>query len=98
MFDTKLGGASHDVLRHSVGGAILQRINGAEFDAIFVATPCSSYSVRHDPVLRSAESPEGVDPLPEGWEAYVFKHNALAEFTALVIAGARATGTPLALD
>ena len=47
--DTKLGGSAHDVLRTAVGQPIIYQLQGGLFDAAFIATPCSSYSVRHDP-------------------------------------------------
>ena len=83
--DTKVGGASHDVLRACVGLPLLTRIRASEFDCVFIATPCSSYSVLHDPQLRSVEEPEGIAPIPEEWRAYVRKHNFLADFTASAI-------------
>ena len=96
--DTKVGGASHDVLRASVGMPLLTRIQSAEFDCVFVATPCSSYSVLHDPQLRSVWEPEGIEPIPEAWRAYVLKHNYLADFTASVIDACRASSTPIAME
>ena len=96
--DTKLGGASHDVLRSSVGTPILEDVRAGRYDAVFVATPCSSYSVRHDPPLRDCDQPEGLLPLPEGWGAYINKHNRLAEFTARVLDACSASATPAALE
>ena len=96
--DTKLGGPAHDVLRGQVGLPLLQRVRGAEFDAVFIATPCSSYSVRHDPALRSDTEPLGVDPLPAGWGAYVAKHNLLADYTAQVWRACVDSSTPVALE
>jgi hypothetical protein len=77
---------------------VLLRILAGEFDAGFIATPCSSYSVRHDPARRSATLPEGSQPWPAGWQAYVTKHNMLAEFTASVIDTCRVAAIPVALE
>ena len=96
--DTKLGGVTHDVLRPELADLILQLVASGAFDAIFAAPPCSSFSVRHPVKLRSAARPEGVQPLPAGWEAYVRKHNRLADFTARVVNTARAAGVPTALE
>ena len=96
--DTKVGGASHDVLRASVGLPLLTRIQAREFDCVFAATPCSSYSVLHDPQLRSTSEPEGVEPIPEEWRAYVAKHNLLADFTASAIDSCLASSTPFAME
>ena len=81
-----------------MGPPLLQRIRAAEFDAVFLATPCSSYSVRHTPRLRSAAEPEGITPVPAEWRAYVEKHNLLADFSALAIDACRATRTPVGLE
>jgi hypothetical protein len=96
--DTKVGGASHDVLRASVGMPLLTRMRASEFDCVFIATPCSSYSVLHDPQLRSVSEPEGIEPIPEAWRAYVLKHNFLADFTASAIDACRASSTPIAME
>ena len=76
--DTKLGGAGHDVLRPEVGDTLLRRIRRGDFDAIFVATPCASYSVAHRPQLRSRRQPGGLADAPHNWRAYLAKHNELA--------------------
>ena len=96
--DTKLGGAAHDVLRSSVGGPILQRIRAGEFDSVFVATPCSSYSVHHQPALRSDTQPKGKQPVPPEWRAYLLKHNLLGDYTAQVWSACVASDTPVALE
>ena len=96
--DTKLGGAAHDVLRAGVGGELLSLVQSAHFDAVFIATPCSSYSVLHEPTLRSDSEPEGIQPVPPEWAAYLAKHNALADFTALALDACRASGTPVAVE
>ena len=41
--DTRIGGASHDVLRHDVQQALLYRVRARRFHAVFLAQPCSSY-------------------------------------------------------
>ena len=90
--DTKLGGAGHDVLRPEVGDTLLRRIRRGDFDAIFVATPCASYSVAHRPQLRSRRQPGGLADAPHNWRAYLAKHNELARWTALAIDAAHAAG------
>jgi hypothetical protein len=37
------------VLRSEVGDALLRRVRRREFDVVFIATPCASYSVAHRP-------------------------------------------------
>ena len=96
--DTKLMGAAHDVLRASVAEPLIHRVRAAEFDAVFLATPCSSYSVRHEPTLRSRDEPEGVTPMPPEWAAYVRKHNDLADVSARVIDACRMSATPVGIE
>ena len=96
--DTKIGGSAHDVLRSSVGQPLLDRVRGGEFDAVFIATPCSSYSVHHQPALRSDTEPLGKQPVPPEWRAYLFKHNLLSEYTAQVWLACVASDTPVALE
>ena len=96
--DTRIGGASHDVLRHDVQQALLHRVRARRFHAVFLAPPCSSYSVALDPQLRSTASPEGVVPLPPGWESYVAKHNRLTRFTMQLFAAAATAGIPVAME
>ena len=96
--DVKMGGWSHDVLRPEVGDWLVDAVRTCHFDAVFLAPPCSSYSVRHPVKLRSRARPEGVQPLPAGWEAYVRKHNGLAAFTGRVVEAAAAAGVPVAIE
>ena len=44
-YDTKDGGQSHNVL--NIYETLLARVTRGEFDVIFIATPCQSYSIRH---------------------------------------------------
>ena len=96
--DTKQGGARHDVLRSEVGDALLRRVRRREFDAVFIATPCASYSISHRPQLRSRRQPGGLENAPPEWRAYLAKHNALARWTAELIDAAHAAGAAWALE
>ena len=62
--DTKVGGTAHDVLRPSVGGELLARVRRGEYDAVFIATPCESFSVAHRPQLLSRKQPDGLRNAP----------------------------------
>ena len=92
--DTKRGGAGHNVLRPRTGDELLRRVRRGDFDAVFLATPCSSYSVAHRPQLRSRKQPDGLRNAPEEWRAYLAKHNALARWSADAIRAAEAAGAP----
>ena len=96
--DTRLGGAGHDVLRGGLGQLLLQATVRGDYDAVFLAPPCSSFSVRHPVRLRSAARPWGVEPLPAGWEGYVRKHNRLADFTAEMVGACGAAGVPCGVE
>jgi hypothetical protein len=75
--DTKVGGAAHDCSKRRVAEWLLACIAAGMFCAVFAAPPCSSFSVAHDPALRSDTHVRGVDPMPPEWRAYIDKHNAL---------------------
>ena len=96
--DTKLGGGEHNVLQHRLSATLLYRIETGEFDAVFAAPPCSSFSVRHPVRLRTAAQVSGTVPLPAGWQAYVAKHNGMARFAAAALRAAHQSGTPAALE
>ena len=96
--DTKIGGSSHDVLRREVEEGLVRGILAGLYDAVFIATPCSSYSVRLGVQLRSKARPQGVYPLPCGWARYVEKHNAIAAVTARVMRACSAAHVPFGLE
>ena len=96
--DTRLGGAAHDVQRGGLGRRLEQAVLRGDFDVVFLAPPCSSFSVRHPVRLRSDARPDGVQPLPRGWEAYVAKHNALADFTADMVTACQLAQVPCAVE
>ena len=98
VVDTLQGGARHDVLRSEVGDALLRRVRRREFDTVFIATPCASYSVAHRPQLRSRRQPDGLASAPPEWRAYLNKHNRLARWTAELIGAAHAAGAAWALE
>ena len=96
--DTRLGGAQHDVLRGDLGGRLVRGVVGGEYDLVFAAPPCSSFSVRHPVRLRSRARPWGVHPLPRGWEGYVQQHNRLADLTAELVRACHLAGVPCAVE
>ena len=96
--DTRLGGARHDVLRGDLGERLVRGVAAGDYDVVFAAPPCSSFSVRHPRRLRSFARPQGVEPLPEEWRTYVSNHNRLADFTAALVAACSAAGVPCAVE
>ena len=95
--DTKLGGAAHDLSREEVAGMWLRRIRAGAYSYVHFGTPCSTFSVRHEPVLRWRWDPEGHEA-PAEWQAYVQKHNRLVAFTAAAIRAAESSGTMWTLE
>ena len=73
VVDTKVGGDAHDVLRQDVGARLIARTRRGEYDMVFIATPCESYSVAHRPQLRSRKQPDGLRNAPKEWAAYMYK-------------------------
>jgi hypothetical protein len=86
------------VLRHGLGAHIRSCVRRGDYDFVFIATPCSSYSVSHRPQLRSRRQAGGLHNVPPEWAQYVAKHNALASFTAELIRAAQAAGVAWALE
>ena len=84
--DTKIGGDAHNVLRPCVAAAIEARVRAGDFDLVFLAIPCESFSVAHRPQLRSrGRYARGLPSVAEGgalanWVAYLGKHNRLADW------------------
>ena len=97
-FDTKLGGHEHDVTVPAVADALLSATASGKYDFIFIATPCSSYSVAHRPQLRSRRTPMGLPSVPPSWLRYLDKHNLLGSFTARLVAAAESAGAPWAIE
>ena len=97
-YDTKDGGTAHDVLRDELGHRLATRARRGDFDVVFLATPCASYSVVHRPQLRAREQPLGVDGVPRRWRRFLDKHNRLAEVSAGIIRAATASGTAWAIE
>ena len=98
VLDTKDGGAHHDVLRDGVGADLEARILHGDFDVVFLATPCASYSVSHRPRLRQRKRPNGIENVPAEWRAYLHKHNLLGELSARLIIAAHRAGAAWALE
>ena len=98
VVDTKVGGAAHDVLRQDVGRRLVARTRRGEYDVVFIATPCESFSVAHRPQLRSRKQPDGLQNAPPEWAAYLRKHNALAAWSAQLAAAADEAGAAWAIE
>ena len=96
--DTKLGGWSHDLTRKKVADRLVSWVGGGGFDLVFIATPCASYSVAHRPQLRSRRSPGRVAGVRPEWDAYLAKHEKLAEVSVRLIEAAHAAGCAWALE
>eukprot|EP00965_Chrysotila_dentata_P134562 4450939-Pleurochrysis_carterae.AAC.1 len=71
---------------------MLRRVTEGQFDAVFAAPQCASFSVAHAPKLRSRSSPEGIRPTPARWKRFLEKHNALADVAASLSEAAHAVG------
>ena len=78
VVDTKVGGSEHDVRQPRVGQRLIDRVRRGDYDVVFAAPPCESYSVAHRPQLRSRRSAAGLRSAPAEWHAYLRKHNELA--------------------
>ena len=92
------------MLRGGLGDELEARVRRGDFDVVYLATPCASYSVSHRPRLRQRRrtanggGPEGVADIPPEWLRYMAKHNALAELSARLIIAAHLAGVAWALE
>ena len=66
--------------------------------ALFLAPPCASYSVRRQPRLRTVSQPDGIQPMPPEWAAYVRKHNLLTGLSARLFETCCDAGVPVGLE
>ena len=86
------------MLRDGVGAGLETRIFHGDFDVVFLATPCASYSISHRPQLRKRKQPNGVKDIPLEWRNYLIKHNLLGELSARLIIAAHRAGVAWALE
>lgn len=101
VFDTKLNG-DHDVLVPAVLNDMLQRIRDKRYHLVWIATPCTSFTVFWlDPnrsTLRTRAAPLGTPSLPLRWRNYVRKLYKLAEISATVARAAFAAQATLVIE
>ena len=89
--DRLVGGAAHNLSQPDVCGQLLSRAWRAEFGALFIGPPCSSYSpaLRASGLfLRSRCHPKGRHDAPPGWRSYIRRHNGFGSL-ALQLAWAQ---------
>ena len=96
--DSKIGGHNHDVGREAVAAHLVRLIEAGHFDAVFLAPPCRSFSIRLPVKLRSKALPRGVDPPIPGWESYLDKSNGLVDFTTAALRACLTSHTPFAVE
>ena len=96
--DILIGAEAHDVTSHVVAATLITRTANGEFAAVFLAPPCSSYSVAHRPKLRSAAQPEGITPIPSEWTAYLAKHNAITAAAFDIVEAALMAGADVLVE
>ena len=98
VVDTKVGGGEHDVRRQDVGERLVRRVRRGDYDVVFAAPPCESFSVAHRPQLRSRRQPAGLANAPDEWKAYLRKHNELAAWTTRLAQAAHDAGALWAVE
>lgn len=98
VIDTKVGGGEHDVRQPRVGDRVIERVRRGDYDVVFAAPPCESFSVAHRPQLRARRMPAGHHHVPPEWHAYLRKHNELAAWTAQLARAAHDAGALWAIE
>ena len=69
-----------NVLDPSLQAEITAGLYARRYKAVFLAIPCSSYSIVSGRKLRSKREPRGLSSVPKCWRAYLRKHNAMTDF------------------
>ena len=95
--------SSHDLSRRAAQRLILGWIRSGCCKAIWLATPCSTFSRARDsgagpPRLRSDQQPLGLDELSEGDRVKVEVANELCRFSAKALLCCLERGVPAALE
>ena len=90
--------ASHQLLDPSIQDKYYEMVRGGEYDAVFLAPPCSSFCVALQPQLRSFRQPEGITPVPQEWRQYLKRHNALAQFATRICLAAHHSSTQWVIE
>ena len=98
VVDTKVGGSGHDVRQAHIGQRLIDRVRRGDYDVVFAAPPCESFSVAHRPQLRSRRQAEGLHNAPPEWHAYLRKHNELAAWTTRLAEAAHDAGVLWAIE
>lgn len=78
--DTKIDRLEHDVRQGRTQRRIRAWLYAPCLAVLFGAIPCESFSIAHRPQLRSRRQADGIQPTPVGWEAYLAKHNEMAQW------------------
>ena len=94
----RMDSPEQDLSVDAVQRELLSRVYGGEFDAIFLAPPCASFSIALDVALRSRLEPEGLSTLVGNSLTYVQSQNALVDFTVRICIAAEAVGTIWAIE
>ena len=96
-FDIVNDGVKQDVLSPEVQQGILRDVFARVYSAIFIAIPCSSYSIVSGRKLRSKLLPRGMN-VPKRWRAYLRKHNRLTDFGLLLAEVCQSLDVPWAVE
>ena len=74
-----------DLLDKRVQASVISDLIHGKYSRVFIALPCSSYSIVQGQQLRSVEQPRGIEPFPKKWARYINKHNRLTDFVEQII-------------
>ena len=103
------GGSNADILEDEVHERVVGRVRAKEFDFIFAAPPCRSFTiVRHlqlkeerdggPPILMKREQPEGIDGLDTGHQLALERDNKIVTRTLAILATQDENGGEHALE
>ena len=96
--DVLLGGTSHNALLPTVRARLIGDVRSGVYDHVFMAPPCSTFSVALEPQLRDRDHPDGLPGLDAAATRTVDRHNALAAFAATMALVAHLRRVPFSIE
>ena len=97
-YDIENDRVGQNVLDPHVQQRIIKGLYERRFKAVYVGTPCSSYSIVRGVQIRSKKYPRGLQAALKDWGAYLRKHNNLADFSAFVLEACMELDIPWLLE
>lgn len=96
--DIRIEPTAHDLSCPRLRAHYLRRIRNGDYDIVWIAPPCSSFSTLHEEALRSKAHPNGTPEARAEWGAYLDRHNSFAIFAAVAAQAADDAGAAWGIE